>query len=131
MRRPPSAEVLQQHVAELTAQHWIDWYDGKAEVANLWDDGNRTIHVPPIRGQVSYIVALHEIGHHVDAWQGPLLDREMRAWQWAVCNSKVRLSTATRRSIRGRFASYLCLAADDRRYKLTDEHWSFYCSLLT
>lgn len=64
----------------------------------------------------TYLVAMHEIGHAVDpfGWQGLRLDREVRAWLWAV-ERIGDLTLEDRCFILARLESY----AADRRYRRT------------
>ena len=46
--------------------------------------------MPPVRGQVSYFVALHEIGHLVGAGRsGRRLESEEAAWRFALAEALV------------------------------------------
>ena len=56
--------------------------------------------MPPIRGMSSYLVALHELGHHLAprAMSGTRLVRESIAWGWAIANARVQPTPGARRS---------------------------------
>ena len=60
----------------------------------------RVVVVPPIRGMSSYLVALHELGHHLGAqgMRGTRLVREAVAWSWAMSNAAVPPTYGARRS---------------------------------
>ena len=78
-------------------------------------DGRRErrleIRVPPVRGQVSYFVALHEIGHLVGAGRsGRRLEREEAAWRFAFAEALVHPTYVTRRRIGKRLRSYVTWA---------------------
>jgi hypothetical protein len=65
--RLPS-DVLNAHIAELCPSHEIEWQlggRGRAEVRGPAGKRTLLIRTPPVRGQVSYFIALHEIGHLV------------------------------------------------------------------
>ena len=63
-------------------------------------DGRRVVVVPPIRGMSSYLVALHELGHHLGrrAMRGTRLVREAAAWSWAISNATAPPTYGARRS---------------------------------
>ena len=66
------------------------------------------IRVAPVRGQVSYFVALHEIGHLVgNGRSGRRLEREAAAWRFALGEALVAPTDATRRRIGKRLRSYV------------------------
>ncbi len=69
------------------------------------------IRVPPIHGQVSYFVALHEIGHLVGAGRsGRRLESEAAAWRFALTHALVAPTDATRRRLGKRLRSYVTWA---------------------
>jgi hypothetical protein len=65
--------------------------------------------VPPVRGQVSYLVALHELGHVLSRGNASLrqLEREADAWRFALRHSLVEPTAATARSLLRSLDSYL------------------------
>lgn len=76
-------------------------------------NGRRTIaiRIPPVRGQVTYFVALHEIGHLVGPGRsGTRLEKEAAAWRFALRESVVEPSDACRRRIGKRLRSYVTWA---------------------
>ena len=72
---PPDADVRISRVRELHRAKVLK--DDYGNVLELW--------LPPVRSEVSYAVALHEIGHIKGRDQKSLdvLVREQAAWQWA------------------------------------------------
>lgn len=118
--RPPDArrysvhDPLEHHVEQLCAAHAIAFTvggRGRAEVRRHGAKRTLLIRVPPIRGQVSYFVALHEIGHLVGAGRaGRRLEKEAAAWQWALANSIVVPTETTRRRLGARLRSYVTWA---------------------
>ena len=56
-------ELMEAHIADLCREHEIALAGSSRGDAIRWRGGRREISVPPIRGQVSYFIALHEIGH--------------------------------------------------------------------
>ena len=67
----------------------------------------RRVKIPAIRGQVSYLVALHELGHIAVKPEPVLrLDQEVAAWEWALANTLDEPTLATWRSILRCLESY-------------------------
>jgi len=108
------AAALDRHVDELCARHGIvrlSGSRGRAEVHRR--NGRRTaaIRVPPIRGQVTYFVALHEIGHLVGPGRsGTRLEKEAAAWRFAFGEARVEPTDACRRRIGRRLRSHVTWA---------------------
>ena len=108
------ASALDFHVDELCARHGIARLNGsrgRAEVHRR--NGRRTvaIRVPPVRGQVTYFVALHEIGHLVGPGRsGTRLEKEAAAWRFALAAALVEPTDACRRRIGRRLRSYVTWA---------------------
>ena len=98
MRR--GVQRMEAHVEHLCAQHDIELVGSSARGRIRWRGGRIAISIPPIRGQVSYFIALHEIGHLVGRGRSaPRLEAEANAWVWALQHSAVEPTAATRRSI--------------------------------
>ena len=114
----PGAIALEAHLAELCKEHGIKLAGvSRRGRATRWRGGRREIAVPEIRGQVSYFIALHEIGHLVGPGRSaPRLEAEANAWLWALQNSAVEPTPATRRSISRRLQGYLEWA-QNRQYR--------------
>jgi hypothetical protein len=110
--------ALEAHVEELCEQHGIGIAGASRRGrATRWRGGRREIAIPEIRGQVSYFIALHEIGHLVGAGRSaPRLEAEANAWLWALQNCAVEPTPATRRSISKRLRGYLEWA-QNRQYR--------------
>jgi hypothetical protein len=110
--------ALDRHIDGLCARHGIRRVagSGRAVITSVRHrDGTRErrleIRVPPVRGQVSYFVALHEIGHLVGAGRsGRRLEREEAAWRFALGEALVAPTDATRRRIGTRLRSYVTWA---------------------
>jgi hypothetical protein len=109
-----SAPSFDRHVDELCELHGIvrlEGSRGRAEVHR--GNGRRTIaiRIPPVRGQVTYFVALHEIGHLVGRGRsGTRLEREAAAWRFALRESRVQPTDACRRRLGRRLRSYVTWA---------------------
>jgi hypothetical protein len=109
-----SAVVLDRHVDDLCRDHGIRRLSGsrgRAEIHRRGDRRTIAIRIPPVRGQVTYLVALHEIGHLVGPGRsGPRLEKEAAAWRWALAASLVEPTDACRRRIGRRLRSYVAWA---------------------
>ncbi len=105
---------LDRHVDELCELHGIvrlSGSRGRAEVHRR--NGRRTvaIRIPPVRGQVTYFVALHEIGHLIGPGRsGTRLEKEAAAWRFALREARVEPTDASRRRIGKRLRSYVTWA---------------------
>lgn len=78
-----------EHIEKLLRVHEIHEYRvesidlARATVNGIW----RTIHIPKVTDSLTYIVALHEIGHILTHRENAgKLVRESRAWEWAIDN---------------------------------------------
>jgi hypothetical protein len=100
---------MQIHIDELCDEHGIELVGSSSRGRAIRErGGRRSISIPEVRGQVSYLVALHEIGHLVGAGRSaPRLEAEANAWLFALQRSRVEPTAATRRSIESRLRSYL------------------------
>lgn len=100
---------MDSHIARLCAEHDIELTGSSARGRAIrWRGGRLEISIPEIRGQVSYFIALHEIGHLVGRGRSaPRLEAEANAWLWAVEHAAVEPTEATLRSISKRLRGYL------------------------
>lgn len=109
--RAQLARALDCQIDELCRRHGVVRScggRGRAELRGRGGERQRLIRIPPVRGQVSYFVALHEIGHLVGRGRsGTRLEKEAAAWRWALANSIVQPSDAARRSMGRRLRSYV------------------------
>lgn len=111
-------ERMEAHVERLCAEHGIELVGSSARGRAIrWRGGRLEISIPPIKGQVSYFIALHEIGHLIGPGRSaPRLEAEANAWLWALRNAAVEPTPATRRSIVRRLQGYLAWARN-RQYR--------------
>jgi hypothetical protein len=116
MRR--GLEMMEAHVEELCFEHDIELVGSSARGRAIrWRGGALQISIPPIKGQVSYFIALHEIGHLVGPGRSaPRLESEANAWLWALRNAAMEPTEATKRSIVRRLQGYLAWA-QNRQYR--------------
>jgi hypothetical protein len=119
--KPPrrrGVDVMESHVEELCREHGIELVGASSRGRAIrWRGGKLEISIPPVRGQVSYFIALHEIGHLVGQGRSaPRLESEANAWLWALDQSVVEPTPATLRSISRRLRGYLDWA-HSRQYR--------------
>jgi hypothetical protein len=102
-------ELMEAHVEDLCREYGIELAGNSARGRAIrWRGGRLEIAIPPIRGQVSYFIALHEIGHLVGRGRSaPRLESEANAWLWALDQAAVEPTPATLRSISRRLRGYL------------------------
>ena len=120
-RRPPKrrgVDLMEAHVEDLCREHGIELAGASSRGRAIrWRGGRLEISIPPIRGQVSYFIALHEIGHLVGRGRSaPRLESEANAWLWALDHAVVDPTPATLRSISRRLRGYLDWARN-RQYR--------------
>ena len=85
----------EEHITRLLAQHDIDEYRvDSIEFAHATiSDFGRAVHIPKVTDSVTYLVALHEIGHIMTHRRNAgKLVRESRAWEWAIDNIECEVS---------------------------------------
>ena len=77
---------MEAHVEDLCREYGIELSGSSARGRAIrWRGGRLEISIPPIRGQVSYFIALHEIGHLVGRGRSaPRLESEANAWLFAL-----------------------------------------------
>lgn len=115
-RQEPSrlAERLERHARELAAAHGVELVHRGRGLAYR---RLRRITVPPIRGRMSYLVALHELGHVLGPNPRLRLEQEVAAWQWALAHAIVEPTPANYRSILRALESYRRRAERRRRMR--------------
>ena len=115
-----SPHALDSHVDELCELHGIvrlNGSRGRAEVHRRNGRRTQAIRIPPVRGQVTYFVALHEIGHLIGSGRsGTRLEKEAAAWRFALLEARVEPTEACRRRIGKRLRSYVTWA-ELRQYR--------------
>lgn len=102
------------HIWSFALEHDIDVEIGSVRGAKAYRRQPKhgldqpLIRIPAIRGQVSYFVALHELGHILGHGSGLVrLEEEALAWRWALANTEEQPTVATYRAIKRRLASYM------------------------
>ncbi len=112
---------LDAHVQHLCAAHGIERRLGGRGIAYRRGPAGRRqpgIRIPPIRSQITYAVALHELGHLIGPGRsGTRLEKEAAAWRWALAASIVPLSDHARRSAGRRLRSYV-IWAQHRQHRM-------------
>jgi hypothetical protein len=84
-KRTPSVEEMRTHIDQLclTRDIMIEYC---VRPTQAWSAREiETICVAPVKSQISYVTALHEIGHIVGRYQTSRrsMVRERWAWEWA------------------------------------------------
>jgi hypothetical protein len=111
---------LRLHVEELCDAHAIA-VEGNSRRGRAirYRGGKLAARLPEVKGQVTYFVCLHELGHLVGRGRSaPRLEAEANAWLWALQHAIVEPTSATRRSIGNRLRGYLDWARS-RQYRRT------------
>jgi hypothetical protein len=108
------AAALQRHVHAIAEQGNVELVISATRrpraIRSSPSRGRRArVVVLPVRGQVSYLVALHELGHVLSRGNASLrqLEREADAWRFALRHSLVEPTAATARSLLRSLDSYL------------------------
>jgi hypothetical protein len=81
-------EVLRRHIEDIAAKCNIqivykEGYPGRAY------HRERRIKISPIKSEITYAVALHELGHLLGRRGRARIDKETFAWIWAKQNSLI------------------------------------------
>jgi len=111
--RPRLADTLEAHVAALCAEHGIAWTTTR-HCAGGASRRRRIIRTPRVRGQVSYLIALHEIAHVVGPVHPLTLENEAACWRCALDASLVVPTPRARRSASRRLLRYLARELERR-----------------
>lgn len=105
---------LRAHVEALADERDLEW----REDVDVWLDGQASLEqkwfsTPPLRTEMDYFTALHEIGHHAlgletfaDDNETVLFENEERVWRWAVDTAIVTPSGGARAHIVGSMHSH-------------------------
>ncbi len=104
--------MLTEQVRDLAGENGIEILNGSGRGRAYRGAPKRgrapRIRIPEIRGQVSYFVALHELGHLAARGNRslPQLEAEAQAWRWALDHALVAPTDHTRARIRTYLRSY-------------------------
>lgn len=113
---------LEQHIQTIAESEGVEVIhrgSGRACRSQRW------VSITPVRGQVSYLVALHELGHVLGPNPPLRLSQEAAAWKWALDNTIVEPTTASYRSILRRLDSYLGRAQRWKNMQIPDDFMDF------
>jgi len=99
---------MRRHVEALASEHEILVDTRRVKRADRAyalreaDGGSNEVQIPPIRSAITYVTALHEIGHILGPHQSSRssLVRERWAWRWARENAIVWTSGMQRTAAR-------------------------------
>lgn len=77
-------ETLAVHLHHLSHRFNVAvvYHESKNIKGRAWRK-DRCIRIAPIKSDVTYAIALHEMGHVVGDQPKSRIDREVAAWQWA------------------------------------------------
>lgn len=82
----PRAKAFAAHIEAICEANRITIQYADMDERAYIDD--RGIRIRPVRGELSYASALHEIGHILARWKTrPVLVNETGAWLWAEKNA--------------------------------------------
>lgn len=83
---------MKQHVLDLLRKHNIQYHANDYKEGKAWFClGRPTVEIPRMDDDISYFIALHEIGHFVGPRQENwcrILESELGAWEWAIYNAE-------------------------------------------
>lgn len=80
----------------------------------------RLIKIRPVKSEITYAIALHEIGHILGKRQsGTRLDKEVGAWEWAIEHAH-RWTLPMTRTMRRCLQSYKDAAESRPRWRKPD-----------
>jgi hypothetical protein len=119
-RTRQGVELMEAHIEDLCREYDIELGGASSRGRAIrWRGGRLEISIPPIRGQVSYFIALHEVGHLVGKGRSaPRLESEANAWLFALEHSVVEPTPATKRSISRRLNGYLAWARNRQHRRI-------------
>lgn len=78
--RQPSLEEMRQHAACLLEEHEIQYHPrsrGACAMLEAWE-----VQFPPVKSDLSYATALHEIGHLLGRFQTSASTMVRERWAW-------------------------------------------------
>ena len=87
---------------------------------------SRKIKIRPVKSEITYAIALHEIGHILGPRQsGCRLDKEVGAWEWAIENAE-RWTLPMSRKMKECLQSYLVKVERSPRMRKPDAQHPVY-----
>jgi len=112
MLKETRKKVMEEHIEYLCKLHQIDkMLVSNTEAAEAWIE-HRIVWIPVLSGPMAYYVALHEIGHIVTFDAVPRLEREARAWTWALEIGKIGVTKPVYRFVKKCIKRYSVLEPD-------------------
>lgn len=104
--------IMEDHIEYLCKLHKLDkMFVSNIDAAEAWIE-HRIVWIPVLNGPIAYYVALHEIGHIVTHGDIPRLEREARAWTWALETGKIGATKPVYRHIKKCIKRYSVLEPD-------------------
>lgn len=107
--------TYRQHIYQLAREHNVEVREHASRLDDSYAQTElRYLYVPPINSQLTYMAALHELGHlasgHVGSAILPprdILRQEGEAWQWALAHTMTRrIQPAVARRMLGYLRTY-------------------------
>lgn len=106
-------EAMAAHIEELGRAHDLKIsYTHRGGKGRAWRS-RRIVHVGPIKSEITYLVALHEIAHvagHDQSSRHRRIVHEIAAWEWAIATCRsggFPLTRRMREKISRSLASYV------------------------
>lgn len=98
-----------EHIARLLKTHKIyECRVQKIEEARATIGTWKVVHIPKVEDSLTYLVALHEIGHILTHRNNAgKLVRESRAWEWALDNIECEITEDAWRAAHKSLSSYI------------------------
>lgn len=81
MRATVTAQEMAAHVAAVCRRAKVR-VSSHSSGGRAWRKSSR-IAIRPVKGDITYAIALHELGHVLGEQKGKRIDHEVQAWQWA------------------------------------------------
>lgn len=79
---------LRSHIDELCREQGVTISYHSGYRARAWRK-TKKVRISTIKSDITYAVALHEIGHILGRYPKHRIDREVAAWEWAKANALV------------------------------------------
>lgn len=95
------------HVARIADENGIE-ISGHSSGGRAYRK-SRKIKIRPIKSEITYAIAMHELGHVLGEQRGRRIDKEVQAWEWAEANA-LFWTTLMREKKRDCLQSYIAWA---------------------
>lgn len=112
---------MQTHINNLLKQHniTVEWKDNTA--GRAWRKIKK-VRLSPIKTDITYAIALHEIGHIAGKQGKHRMDKEVNAWIWAKENA-LHWTITMQKKANNCLTSYITWAKRSKKaHPLNDTH---------